>query len=169
MIALMDAESGRQNTYQWMLRGLGAFLDEEPSCRISIAEVEDGFLVRMQRALHKLEPKVLHFERETLIGQLDELVRTRPSGALKAHHQGIWSQFPNGHQDFMRALGFELDQSSARGILIDELEDGIALTYSYPEGDSWRKRIVILGMPELEEILNSAFDRRKSSTVVGQA
>lgn len=168
MIASMDAESGRENTYQWMLRALGAFLDEEPSCRISIAEVEDGFLVRMQRALHKLEPKVLHFKRETLIGQLNQLMTIRPSAALKAHHQGIWSHFRNGHQDFMRALGFELDKSSAKGILIDELEDGIALTYSYPEGDVWRKRIVILGMQELEEILNSAFDRRRSSKVAGQ-
>ena len=45
------AEVGREHTYQWLLRALGAYLDQEPSCRISLTEVPDGFLVRLQRAL----------------------------------------------------------------------------------------------------------------------
>ena len=167
----MGAEVGREKTYQWMLRALGAFLDEEPSCRISMAEVPDGFLVRMQRALHKLEPKVLHFKRETLIEQLDHLMQQRKPSVAHAHHQGIWTHFPNGHQDFMRALGYELDQAGAFGILMDELEDGMVVTYSYPDSESgsWRKRIVLLGLTEIEELLNAAFERRKKSAEVSQA
>src|SRR5690349_3979474 len=57
----MTVDTSRENTYQWLLRALGAYLDEEPSCRISLAEVSDGFLVRLQRALHKLDPQVEHF------------------------------------------------------------------------------------------------------------
>lgn len=161
----MAAEPGREHTYQWMLRALGAFLDEEPSCRISVAEVPDGFLVRMQRALHKLEPKVLHFKRETLFEQLEILTQQHKPQTSRARHQGVWSHFPNGHQDFLRALGYELDEASAHGILVDELEDGIVLTYSYPDRETgqWRKRLVMLGVSEIEEILNSAFERRQKA------
>lgn len=166
----MSTEATRESSYQWMLRALGAFLDEEPSCRISLAEVPDGFLVRMQRALHKLEPRVIHFRRETLAEQLERLMHERRPAVGRAHHQGIWSHFPNGHQDFLRALGYEFDQASASGILVDELEDGIVVTYSYPDQEKggWRKRIVVLKLAEIEEILNAAFDRRKSQAPVTQ-
>ncbi len=164
----MGAEKGWEDTYQWMLRALGAFLDEEPSCRITIAEVADGFLVRMQRSLHKIEPRVLHFNRATLVEQLEELTRQRTPAFGRVRHSGFWSKLPNGHQDFLRALGFELDEASAHGILIEELEDGIVLTYSYPERDTgaWRKRMLVLGLPEIEEILNAAFDRRRKPSTV---
>lgn len=154
-----------------MLRAVGAFLDEEPSCRITMAEVPDGFIVRLQRALHKLEPQIHHFKRETLLEQLDQLMRQRKAMGTRPHHQGVWSYFPNGHQDFLRALGYELDESKARGVLIDELEDGIIVTYRYPEaeGSTWRKRVVVLGMKDIEEILNTAFDRRKSKASAPQA
>ena len=69
----MSVETSQENTYQWLLRALGAYLDEEPSCRISLAEVSDGFLVRLQRALHKLDPQVEHFKRDTLQEQLARL------------------------------------------------------------------------------------------------
>lgn len=157
------AEEGRELTYQWLLRALGAYLDEEPSCRISLAEVPDGFIVRLQRALHKLEPEYEHFKRETLVEQVHELfTRKRPSGA-RTRHQGIWASFPNGHQDFFRALGYELDDSHASNILIDELEDGLVITYNYPDeqnGQSLKKRLVVLGVEEIEVILNAAFERR---------
>jgi hypothetical protein len=157
----VGAEAGRENTYQWMLRALGTYLDEQPSCRISLAEVSDGFVVRLQRALHKLEPQVEHFKRDTLVEQLHNLMVQKRQPA--ARHQGIWSNFPNGHQDFFRALGYELDESGARGILIDELEDGIILTYKHPEetnGSGWKKRMMILSLEDIEAILNAAFERR---------
>lgn len=155
------AEAGREQTYQWLLRSLGAYLDEEPSCRITLAEVSDGFLVRLQRSLHKLDPQVEHFKRETLVEQMRRLAE-RPS-ITHARHQGVWAKFPNGHQDFFRALGYELDEASARGILIDELDDGLVLTYTFPDkenGSAWKKRMLVLGVEEIESILNAAFDRR---------
>lgn len=163
----MNVDTSQENTYQWLLRALGAYLDEEPSCRISLAEVSDGFLVRLQRALHKLDPQVEHFKRDTLQDQLIRLRNERKQGA-RPRHQGVWSSFPNGHQDFFRALGYELDQAQARGILIDELEDGVVVTYSYPDaaaGSKWKKRMVVLGVSEIEAILNAAFDRRKKPGV----
>lgn len=159
---MAGAETGKENTYQWLLRSLGAYLDTEPSCRITLSETSEGFVVRMQRALHKLEPQVEVFKRETLVQQLQDLMHM-PKRQTNVRHQGIWSNFPNGHQDFFRALGYELDDANARGIMIDELEDGIVVTYSYPSegnGTAWKKRMVVLGLDEIETILNAAFDRR---------
>jgi hypothetical protein len=160
----MSIDVASKNMYQWMLRALGAYLDEEPSCRISMTEVPDGFLVRLQRALHRLEPQVLHFKRESLKEQLDQLMRAKRPGGPRSHHQGVWSHFPNGHQDFLRALGYELDQASAHSIFIDELEDGFVVTYSCPEtpeSQKWTKKMVLLGLEDIETILNAAFERRK--------
>lgn len=164
---MMVPEIAPDHMYQWMLRTLGAYLDEEPSCRISLTEVPDGFIVRLQRALHKLEPQVLHFKRDSLREQLEQLMAGKRHTAQRAHHQGIWSHFPNGHQDFLRALGFELDEASARNIFLDELEDGFVVTYTCPAekgSQEWTKKMVILGIEEIESILNAAFERRKKPT-----
>ncbi|GAC1327896.1 MAG: hypothetical protein NVS2B16_23390 [Chloroflexota bacterium] len=160
------ADTPKVNTYQWLLRALGAYLDEEPSCRISLTEMPDGFLVRLQRALHKLEPEVLHFKRERLKEELDRLTRERKAKRSASRHQGVWSHFPNGHQDFFRALGFELDEAGAHNIFIDELEDGFVITYACPEvpgSTAWTKKMVVLGLEEIEAILNAAFERRSKT------
>jgi hypothetical protein len=157
------AEGGRVNTYQWLLRALGAYLDERPSCRISLAEVPDGFLVRVQRTLHTLEPEIYRFNHQRLREQLTILFEQR-KGAGGVRHEGIWSSFPNGHADFFRALGYELDQESARNVLIDELEDGIVVTYFRPDNEGWKKRMVFLGLEDIKNILNAAFERRGTAT-----
>lgn len=154
------AEMGRTDTYQWLLRGLGAYLDEQPSCRISLAEIPDGFLVRLQRALHKLEPEIVKFDHDSLREQLEQLFETKKHTG-RVRHQGIWANFPNGHADFFRALGYELDQEKARNVLIDELEDGIVVTYTHPEDNGWGKRLVFLTVDDIEKILNAAFERRQ--------
>lgn len=162
----MSVEQAPSNTYQWMLRALGAYLDEEPSCRISLTEVPDGFLVRLQRALHRLEPQVVHFKRETLKEQLNQLTQQKKPMGSRPHHQGVWSYFPNGHQDFLRALGYELDEASAQNVFLDELEDGFVVTYTCPDtagSSGWTKKMVVLGIEQIEAILNAAFERRKKA------
>lgn len=148
--------------YQSMLRALGSYLDEEPSCRISVVEVPDGFLVRMQRTVYKLEPRVELFKRDTLTQHIDQFVRAQLPSGVRQRHQGIWAQFPNGHQDFMRALGYELEGSGARDIVLDELEDGLSLTYTQPAPEGgWEIRSVFLDTDGIEAVLNEAFNRRR--------
>ena len=156
----MGVELGREDTYQWMLRAIGAFMDDEPSCRISLVEIPDGFVVRLQRHLHKLDPLVYHFDRTRLKDQLHALAQQRPKSTARPRHQGVWANFPNGHQDFFRALGYELDEASARDILVDEMEDGILVTYRPPSTIGTQKRVVELHSDEIETILNDAFARR---------
>jgi hypothetical protein len=115
-----------------------------------------------------MEPQLFHFNRDTLTEQLEELMRQRKTSPTRVHHPGIWSKLPNGHQDFFRALGFELDAAAAHAILIEELEEGLVLSYSCldPDTGDRRKRMLLLGLPEMEEILNAAFERRKKPSTV---
>lgn len=145
-----------------MLRALGTLLDEEPSCRMAVTEVSDGFVVRTQRSVHTLEPRVRRFDRAVLSEQFERLSNERGRTPDRVRHPGIWTRLPGGHREFLRSLGFELDEVSAHGVVIEELEDGIVLTYNYPDAETkrWRKRMVVLGVSEIEEVLNTAFKRR---------
>lgn len=163
----MEEQGGRErndrmDSYEWLLRALGSFLDSSPTCRISLAELPDGFLVRLLHGLDELEPEVMTFDRNALHDQLDRLFQ-RHKPVFHASHRGVWASFPSGHSDFFRALGHELDRSGARDILIDELEDGLIVTY-VREGDGRRsKRALALAPPDIERILNHAFERRASA------
>lgn len=149
----------RVETYEWLLRALGAFLDHQPTFRISVAEVQNGFLVRLQHVLGEIEPEVLRFDRDTLVAQLDQLYE-RHKPIPHARHQGLWASFPSGHSDFFRALGRELDSAGARDILIDELEDGVVVTYATARDGNRSKQAISLTRPDIERILNAAFGRR---------
>lgn len=159
------AEAGSEGTYQWLLRALGAYLDGEPSNRLTLTETPEGFLVRFQSATIVSEPVVAELYRDTLVEQVHALPRTAKS-ATRTRHQGVWWNVPNGHQDFFRALGFELDEAGAQNVLLDELEDQLILTYSSldPGTGARQKRMIILGIPDIEAILNAAFDRRRTSS-----
>jgi hypothetical protein len=160
-MSMPGAEAGSEGTYQWLFRALGAYLDGEPSSRITLAETPEGFVVRFQAVGTAGEPVVVQLRRDALVGQIHALPRSTKSTA-RTRHQGIWWNFPNGHQDFFRALGFELDEARARDVLLDELEDQLILTYSYPDpgAGTRQKRMIILGIPDIEAILNAAFERR---------
>lgn len=162
-MSVTDVGNTGSITYQGMLRALGAYLDQEASCRITLVEMPDGFVVRMQRHLHKVEPVAWHIRHEDLQDRLRKLMTDHSKRPHNIRHQGIWARFPNGHQDFFRALGFELDDAGARQVLIDELEDGLLVTYKYRDQASdevWRKRTIKLGESEIEAVLNAAFERR---------
>lgn len=163
------AEVGRERTYQWLLRALGAYLDGEPSGRITLAETAEGFVVRFQGVNTTLDPIVVQLLRETLVEQIHTLLQSTRS-TPRTRHQGIWWNFPNGHQDFFRALGFELDEAQAQNVLLDELEDQLILTYSYPDPQpgTCGKRMIVLGIADIEAILNAAFERRGTSHAPGE-
>lgn len=158
------AEVGRERTYQWLLRALGAYLDTAPSGRITLAETPDGFVVRLQNAGTTLDPVIVELPRDALVEQIHSLLQSTRS-TTRTRHQGIWWNFPNGHQDFFRSLGFELDEAQAQDVLLDELENELILTYRYPDpqSGSFGKRMVILGIADIESILNAAFERRETT------
>lgn len=149
-------------SYELVLRALGAYLDQEQSDHITLVEVPGGFLLRKQRSLNTTtETVVQHVTLEALRKLLEHLEHERPR-SRRVRHPGLWASFPQGHQDFFRALGHELDALSARSIAIDEADDTLAVTYQRPgdNGHAYRKCITILQREQIEQIVNAAFERR---------
>ncbi len=156
-------ESLRAQSYQELFRAIGSMLDEETTSSIGIVEVEDGFLVRAERPKQLLvEVSVNHLPRVALSRRADEMRRIRPPSG-KRHHPGVWGNLPVTHQDFFRALGYELDSVGARHVIIDELSDGLLLRYEQEGNDGGGpiRRQLSLGRTEIEEILNDAVRRRR--------
>jgi hypothetical protein len=158
----MIGHAGQEVSYQRLLRALGGYLDQEPPGRFRVLEVLEGFTVLVERGGGRPLVQQVHFERTTLAQQAEQLVRGR-----KVFSKGPsenWHLCRSGHQDFLRALGYELDDSEARGLSVDELEDGLVVTYSYldpTQGYSWRKHVVLLREPEMQEILKAAKSRKQ--------
>jgi len=72
---------------------------------------------------------------------------------------------PTGYEDFLRALGYELEINQARGVVIQELVDRFAITYlqlspTSEEGYVWEPRAVLLAADDIQKLLDEAFNRR---------
>lgn len=155
-------------TYQRQLRSIGAFLDRTAADGISMLEVTDGFLVRSERFRHThVDVSVTHVTRESL---LQGTAQSSQSPGRAARRTTLWSGFSHTYEDFFRALGFELDDSDAGDIVVDETGSGLFLSYRRCS-TGWIRQ-VILSKSDIEEILNEAVRRRRargSRTVPPQA
>lgn len=151
-------------TYEASLRAVGAFFDNKSACRIHVLEAKEGFTVRYQKDEGSSEFFVEQLNHGDLIslGAIAERARRRPfsfRGGSKVKGD------PHAtYEDVLRALGHELDTAEAYSILLDELEDGLLVTYQYlkpSEGFNARKRMVILGAEAMQAVLEDAHDRRE--------
>lgn len=146
--------------FERVFRALGAWLDEHAPSRFSILEVPHGFEVIIGEGVPGSPREEHAFTRGELARREQELLSLRER---KPAYSVPWKLAPVSRQDFLRALGHELDESAAAAVIVDELPDSILLTYSYrdPNGDSlWHKRSVRLGQSEIDEIMTAARDRR---------
>jgi hypothetical protein len=159
--------AGSKHSYYVMLRALGAWLDEEKPDHFTILETVDGFsVVLSNKAARGPELSEVHFDRETLTEREKRLVEKRRilGNPFGSSNEGNWRLSPNGRQDFLRALGYELDDAEASGLILDELDDQMLLTYSYvdpAQGYLWHKRMVNLRTEEIAKILEVARERRR--------
>ena len=147
--------------YQPLLRALGAYLDNEGPARFKFVETPDGFTVVLDRGQSRPVLDEVHFPYDELIEQCERLVRDRR--LLGSKYQGSWALSPSGRQDFLRALGYELDDSNVRAIVLDELDDAMLLTYSYMDpgqGYQWRKHMIVLREEQMDTIITAAHSRR---------
>jgi hypothetical protein len=149
------------DVYQWKLRSLGAYLDERKAYGLSLIESAGGFAVRYFRESNEREPNFEQLNDTQLRAFQAALVKRRsPSEGSKEEEPA-----PGRYQDFLRALGWELDDTTAFNIVLDELEQAFYLTYvSYdpPAGTAWNKRMANLGPGEKHAILRDARGRRTS-------
>ena len=163
----MASSSRPRMSYQRMLRAIGAYLDGERPDRFRVIEVPDGFEIVVERHGQPPELEEVHFSYETVLEQAERLMRRRK--LLGSRQHSGWALTSTSRQDFLRALGYELDDSRARFILVDEIEGGVLVTYSYldpAQGFQWRKHMVHLKRDQIEAVLRSAYGRRNKRRLI---
>lgn len=153
-------------SYQRALRVIGRHLDAEPAYHVSILEVADGFTVRSHPARHRTDGRIVHFKWD----RLHDLVIFHSAGRdcvrRRHRHQGIWANFPSGHEDFFRALGFTLDTEHANSLSVDEVPEGISVSYMRSEDNnplSFEKCHTVYHKEQIESMLRAAQERRGQS------
>ena len=150
--------NGDKLSYQHMLRALGAYLDQQSGRRVRLMELPDGFALRYQRPLRGRSPIFKQFKYEELSASHAELERSRHS----RRHQTNRSN--RCYSDLLRAIGHELDETSARDVLVDEQEDGTLVRYLHvhlPAPHLSQERKATLGPDERQAILADAYARRQ--------
>jgi hypothetical protein len=150
----------RRITYQSALRAVGAYLDEHGARRINLLESGDGFAVRYQPQRDTPDSVLVLLSTDKLLDLSAQPERKRRRGPF-----GLSTSIEHGaYENVLRALGFELDQVHAYSILVDEIDEGMVVTYQYlkpAEGFNARKRMVILGAAAMQSVLNDAKSRRE--------
>ena len=76
---------------------------------------------------------------------------------------GLLANREPGYQDVLRAIGCELDRAEAYSITIDELDQGVFVSYVEPdleEGYVGTKRMALLGPDEIGAVVEEARTRR---------
>src|SRR5947209_6090129 len=165
----MKSERGRDVvSYQRVLRTVGAYLDEYAASHVSLIETKDGFAVRTDRPGNGSVSDAVEFAYEDLVNRNSLLTRRRGRGAMAAARprhlfSGIQS-LDAMYQDLLRALGWELDFSSAYNVLVEEVNSNLLVSYialNSPNDPVWIKRSATLTVPVLETMLKEAYARRE--------
>lgn len=149
--------------YQNWLRAIGRQLDINDYRRFSILEVEDGFVTRAFR--NETSPiERLEFSRRDYV----ELLKAAMSARGRGNRRGSSNLLlPTGYEDFLRALGYQLDQDRIEALSITELDSSIIVA-------GMRRQVVgsmpifsafhrVLGPDEVARLLNEAIQRRESA------
>ena len=146
-----------------MLGTLGRYLDGEHAERVRIIESAKGFVVHH----HSADGPA----RVTEISWSD-LVTRGSAWAGKPRTLRPWRRQsrPGGssYEGVFQALGYELDDVHAHSILLDELPDGLLISYQFlnpAEGYMLRKRMAVLGTEQIAAVVQGAGDRWAHPTI----
>jgi hypothetical protein len=160
----MAAEMPQERVgYEQALRVIGRQLDAEPSYHLSILEVADGFTVRYQPSQQRSDAHSVHYSWERLRDLNVFQAAARGIKRKRGRYHAMWAKFPNGHQDLLRSLGATLDRDRASSLSVDEVPEGIAVSYLRPDpGNTLRsqKAHQILRDEDVQGILEEAQHRR---------
>ncbi|HEX6506044.1 MAG TPA: hypothetical protein VF221_00280 [Chloroflexota bacterium] len=165
----MKSERGRNLvSYQSVLRTVGAYLDEYAASQVTVLETPDSFAIRLKRPGVSGAPTLIELSYDDLVSRTSSLTRRRGRGAMRAASPHVLthgtSRLETFYQDLFRALGWELDDTSAYNILLEEVNATFLVTYMTLDRDNgyiWRKRNAQLGIGELDTVLKEAQGRRQ--------
>jgi hypothetical protein len=153
----------QRGAYEESLRTIGAYLDASHAFQASVIEGVDGFHIRHEQSEHQSDEVTRHVGYAELVS-LDHVLKRkkRPFGL------GI-KRTTHRYENTLRALGRELDAAKAYSLLIDEVDQGFLVTYQYlkpSQGFLVRKRMVFLDVDSIERVLEDAYDRRGSLSLL---
>ncbi len=142
--------------YQSALRTLGAWLDANDATNISLVETSTGYVIRYcgcdnEMCLHRYI--LTHAELEHLE------IRMKERRSIRSHGR---------YQDFLRALGYEMDMRSATLVLVDEIDENYYVACSLQtggQGSGCSKVARVLSSADQAVILRRAYARRRSLNV----
>lgn len=118
--------------YEKALRAIGRHLDSETAYQARVLEVEEGLTVQFHVSPNHVDARTVLFPWE----RLDDLLIFNSAGrgvpGKSKRRIGLWSEIEGGREDFYRALGNKLDLDAASAVSVDELSNGVALSYTSP-------------------------------------
>ena len=147
-------------TYQNRLRVVGRQLDLGGYGAINLLEVPGGFLVRAMRPEARA-PEALEYPEGEFPGLLARAIAARGEGERRHRPHPL---LPTGYEDFLRALGWRLDEQRAEAITVAELEGfvavvGLAKVERYERADIAPFQR-LLRADDIAALLDDAFRRR---------
>ncbi len=150
-----------KRTYQNDLRAIGRYADDSGHRNVGVYEVNAGFIVRATPRTDSTVIEALEIPDSDLTGLILKNFTARRGRGQDASPPPLC---PTGYEDFLRALGYELDKISARNVTVQEMVDCFAVSYQElaptAEGYAHNPRSLILDMSAIQEILDEAFRRR---------
>lgn len=145
--------------YEWVLRVVGDALDDEGGTFMSLVETGDGFVLRYR------DTQDMAVMREFTLDELRSL-----DGGMKARRMGDDPRVPGENSDtygdWLRSLGWELDQTGAYSVVCDDLNGSVLVTYLHLDpsvGHAVEKRLAVLSPVDRIAIQREAKGRRQTS------
>ena len=155
----IEAPDAPSWTYQNALRALGRHIDEMNYRGVAILQVAQGFIMRAlpsQGSPEFLGIEVTDADLEALI------TKNFLADDLREALVGRSTLCPTGYEDFLRAIGTQLDNEDARNICVHELSEAFVITMHQRDSQGiWQFSSVMLSEPDIELVLNNAYGRRR--------
>jgi hypothetical protein len=156
----MESEEPKRLDYESALRVIGRHLDSEPTYNMSLEESSDGFTVRARMSRLRDDERTTQFTWDRLGDLVIFHVAGRGCARRQPRHAGIWENFPNGHEDFFRALGHRLDREGGFGLTVKEVPEGVSVSYHVTVDGHEETNSSVLAYGDIEVMLEGARQRR---------
>jgi hypothetical protein len=156
-------DAGHQKiSYEAALRMIGRVADERGIRRIRIMETITGLVLTYMQSDRAARPSLLTFSHDDIV-LYSRAQRARRE--ISDPRQETPREIGRAYENFLRALGHELDHLSACEILIDEIDDGaVFVSYQHIDpsvGFIWKKQMALMDATQRDELLSSAQARRR--------
>ncbi len=164
---MLDLVRPKQSTieaarsYQNVLRAIGRYADDQGLCHIGLYEVENGFILRGFDAKDFTAVQALEIPDSELEALVVKNFTSRSKARSGGHHSTLC---PTGYEDYLRAVGYELDQRSASKVSLTELTEEFGIAYmelnTTTQGYVWSPRSFVESASAVQDRLDQAFGRR---------